>query len=96
MKVLYKTITAATQVYVGRCFLVGVEFSCTATAVDLDLIIYDEASADKTAGQKVTTLCVTPETQADKIMFPKDREPELVGIYAWWETAGIATVYYHL
>ena len=96
MKILYKTITAPTQVYVGRCFLVGVEFSATATAVDLDLIIYDEASADKTAAQKITTLCVTPEVQVDKIMFPKGREPELVGIYAFWETAGVGTVYYHL
>ena len=96
MKVLYKTITAATQVYVGRCFLVGVEFTATAGSADLDLIIYDEASADKTAGQKVCTLCVSAENDHDRIMFPKDREPELVGIYAWWETGGIGTVYYHL
>ena len=96
MKVLYKTITAATQVYIGRCWLVGVEFSCTGTAADLDLIVYDDVDDDKVAAQKVTTLCVTPETQADKIMFPKDREPELTGIYAFWAAAGVGTVYYHL
>ena len=96
MKVLYKTITGATQVYVGRCFLVGVEFSETGCANDHALIVYDEASADKTGAQKIATLCVTPQVQSDRVMFPKDKEPELVGIYAWWETGGVGTVYYHL
>ena len=96
MKVLYKTITADTQVYVGRCFLVGVEYQKTACDADRAMIVYDEASADKTAAQKVCTLCITPEKQSDRIMFPKDREPELVGIYVDWDTDGVGTVYYHL
>lgn len=94
MKVLYKTITASTQVYVGRCFLVGVELTRTAGAATT-MIVYDEASADTTAAQIVVTLNVSPEKQADRRMFPKDREPELVGIYVAW-TAGLGTVYYHL
>ena len=96
MKVLYKTITADTQVYVGKCFLVGVEYQKTACAGDRAMIVYDEASADKTAAQKVCTLVITPENQSDRIMFPKDREPELVGIYVDWDTDGVGTVYYHL
>ena len=96
MKVLYKSITADTQVYVGKCFLVGVEYQKTACAADRAMIVYDEASADKTAAQKVCTLCITPERQSDRIMFPKDREPELVGIYVDWDTDGVGTVYYHL
>ena len=94
MKVLYKTVAADTQVYVGRCFLVGAELTRTA-ATDTVMIIYDEASADKTAAQKVATLVTSDEKQVDRIMFPKDREPELVGIYVD-HTAGVGTIYYHL
>ena len=96
MKVLYKTITTDTQVYVGKCFLVGVEYQKTACAADRAMIVYDEASADKTPAQKVCTLCISDETQSDRIMFPKDREPELVGIYVDYDTDGVGTVYYHL
>ena len=94
MKVLYKSITADTQVYVGRCFLVGAELTRTG-ATDTTMIIYDEASADKTAAQKVATLNTSDEVQSDRIMFSKDKEPELVGIYVDW-TAGVGTIYYHL
>ena len=96
MKVLYKSITADTQVYVGRCFLVGVEYQKTACANDRVMTVYDEASNDTTAEQIVCSLCITPERQSDRIMFPKDREPELVGIYVDWVTDGVGTVYYHL
>lgn len=96
MKVLYKTITADTQVYVGRCFFVGAEYQKVACAADRALIIYDEASADKTAAQKISTLVICPEKQSDRIMLPKDREVECVGLYVDWDTDGIGTVYYHL
>jgi len=94
MKVLYKSIIGDTQVYVGRCFLVGAELTRTGGAATT-LIVYDEASADVTAAQKVVTLAVTPEKQADRIMYPKDKEPELVGMYIE-HTAGVGTIYYHL
>ena len=96
MKVLYKTITDDTQVYIGKCFLVGVEVSEPAAAGAYTMIVYDQATSTKTAAQKVTTLCITPEHQSDRIMFPKDREPELVGIYVDWTTPCVGTVYYHL
>lgn len=96
MKVLYKTITATTQVYVGRCFLVGAEYQKTACAADRAMIVYDEPDSSVAAPQKVCTLCITPETQSDRIMFPKDREPELTGIHVVWDTDGVGTVYYHL
>lgn len=94
MKILYKTITENTQVYVGKCFLVGVELTRTGGAATT-MIVYDEASADTTAAQIVASLAVTPEKQVDRRMYPKDREPELVGIYVDW-TAGVGTIYYHL
>ena len=96
MKVLYKTITDDTQVYIGKCFLVGVEVSEPAAAADYTMIVYDQATSAKTGAQKVTTLCITPQHQSDRIMFPKDREPELVGIYVDWTTPCVGTVYYHL
>ena len=92
MKVLYKTITGNTQVYVGKCFLVGAELTRTAGAA-ATMIIYDEASTDTT--DKIVSLCVTPEKQADRIMFDKESEPECVGLYVV-HAAGIGTVYYHL
>ena len=94
MKTLYKTITENTQVYVGRCFLVGAELTRT-TGAATTMLVYDEASADTTAAQIVATLNTTPEKQFDRIMFPKDREPECVGLYVDW-TAGLGTIYYHL
>ena len=96
MKVLYKTITASTQVYVGRCWLVGAEYQKTACAADRAMIIYDEESSSVAAPQKVSTLVITPEKQSDRIMFSKNREPELTGIYVVWDTDGVGTVYYHL
>ena len=94
MKVLYKTITANTQVYVGRCFLVGAELT-RAAAGDTVMIIYDEPDSTVDAAQKVATLVTSDEKQVDRIMFAKDREPELTGIYVDWN-AGVGTVYYHL
>lgn len=96
MKVLYKTITDDTQVYVGKCFLVGVELSEPAAASAYTMIVYDQATSGKTDAQKVTTLCITAQHQSDRIMFPKDREPELVGIYVDWTTPCVGTVYYYL
>ena len=74
--------------------MVGAELTRTAGAATT-MIVYDEASADTTAAQIVATLNVSPEKQADRIMFSKDKEPECVGLYVDW-TAGLGTVYYHL
>ena len=94
MKVLYKTITGNTQVYVGKCFLVGAELTRTGGAATI-MIVYDSADASPTAAQKVITLAMTPAKQVDRRMFSKDREPECIGIYVD-HTAGVGTVYYHL
>jgi len=90
MKVLYKVISGNTQVHVGRCFLVGVLFTHTGTN---DIKVYDEASADTTGAQLVVWL--KGGSPSVSIVFPKDREPELVGIYAVYG-AGTAVIYYHL
>ena len=94
MKVLYKSITANTQVYVGKCFLVGAELTRT-TGAATTMIVYDEPDSTVAAAQIVATLNVSPQKQADRIMFPEDKEPQLTGIYVDW-TAGVGTVYYHL
>jgi len=89
MKVLYKTITDAdTQVYAGRCFLVGVNLSHTGSALAQ---VFDEPDSSETPARMVVQLNGT----AVNIMFPKDREPELTGIFVAW-VAGTITVYYHL
>lgn len=94
MKVLYKTITTDTQVYVGKCFLVGAEIANTAAGATT-MIIYDQATSGKTAAQILATLNTSAEKQSDRIMFSKDKEPECVGLYVDY-AAGVGTVYYHL
>ena len=91
MKILHKSITADVAVYVGECYLVGADLYHT---TDTALIIYNEATATKTAGQIVAKIAVTDEMQNCNIMFPM---PGLKceGIYVDW-TAGLGTVYYYL
>ena len=93
MKILYKTITEDTQVYVGDCYLVGAELTRTA-ATDTVMIVYDENDSDKTAAQKVITLVTSDETQGDNRIFPLPGI-KCEGIYVDW-TAGVGTVYYYL
>ena len=87
---LHKTITADASVYVGDCYLDGADLYHT---TDTSLIIYNEATATKTAGQIVAKLAVTDEMQNCHINFPVPLKCE--GIYVDW-TAGLGTVYYHL
>lgn len=86
---LYKTITADTQVSTQECFLMGVELAHTANT---DLIVYDQESGSKTAAQKVSTTSVTAYKRHSKIMFPYPGI-KCRGLYADW-TAGVGTVYY--
>ena len=86
---LYKTITADTQVSTQECFLMGVELAHTANT---DLIVYDQESGSKTAAQKVSTTSVTAYKRHSKIMFPYPGI-KCKGLYVDW-TAGVGTVYY--
>lgn len=88
---LYKTITANTQVYVGDCYLDGVELSHH--SADTILIVYDEPDSTVDAAQKVVTLRTCVEQQDASRMF--SNPIKCTGLYVDW-TAGVGTVYYHL
>jgi len=64
---LYKTITADTQVSTQECWLMGAELAHTANT---SMIVYDQESSSKTAAQKVSTTSVTAYKRHSKIMFP--------------------------
>ena len=87
----YKTVTADAQVVPGECYLMGVELTQNSAT---SLIIYDEATSDATAAQKVVTLRTSAEFQDAKrtFTFPGIK---CVGLYAAW-TAGVGTVYYYV
>ena len=88
--ILYKTITANTQITTKECYLVGVELTHSAATI---LIIYNEDDSGVTATKKVATLRVSAEFQDTHKMFPLPGI-RCIGLYADW-TAGLGTVYYH-
>lgn len=91
MKILYKTITAATQVSTQECWLVGVELSHTGNS---SMIVYDEADSGETASKKVVTMRITSYTRQNSILFP-DEGLHCEGIYVAAPSAGLGTIYYH-
>ncbi len=84
---LYKTITASTQITTQAAWLVGAELHHTGTT---DLYIYDEDDSSTTVARKVVSLKGTHET----IMFPLPGIKCANGIYAAY-LAGTGTIYYH-
>lgn len=89
--ILYKTITADTQVSSLPCYLVGAELQSTTNA---QMYIYDEADSTKTAAELVLTVKARSTNYLyDNCIFP---EPGIKckGLYADWE-AGVGTIYYH-
>ena len=90
MKLLYKTITANTQVSTQECYFVGAELSNTANTY---LVVYDESDSSRTATRKVANLGVTSYDRFSTMMFP-DEGVKMEGIYVWYDE-GIGTIYYH-
>jgi len=90
--ILYKTITADTQVSSVPCYLVGAELAHA--TVTTDMKIYDEADNTKTAGERVLTVKVyNGFRHYDSKIF--SHPIKCKGIYVDW-TAGAGTVYYHM
>jgi hypothetical protein len=87
---LYKSITATTQVATTECFLDGIEFSYTDNA---ELKVYDEAVGAGTAAKLVCTVYATGYTRSVPIIFPRPGI-KLSGIYVVW-TVGTGTIFYH-
>ena len=78
MKILYRTITANTQVSTQQCWLVGVEVSHTTNTT---LVVYDEDDSSKTAAKKVSTIKCTSFIRENSIVFP-EKGVLCKGIYA--------------
>lgn len=89
MKILHKTITADAAVYVGDCYFIGADLYHT---TDTNMIIYNEATATKTAAQIIAKPAVTDEMQNCNITIPLPGI-KCEGIYVDW-TAGLGTIYY--
>ena len=87
MQILYKTITADTQVHVGECYFVGATVSHTGSTM---MTVYDEDASTATAARKLMQLNGTDVT----IMLPLPGV-KCTGIYVDWN-AGVGTVYYYL
>jgi len=90
MQVLYKTITADTQVATTECYLVGAELS---NGSNTSMIVYDEPDSTATAGKKVSTPQVTSYNRQASIVFPMPGV-KCDGIYVDWN-AGVGTIYYY-
>jgi len=88
-RILYRTITAPTQVAIGECYLDGVEVSD-----EMEQMVYDEADNSRTAAQMVCRMHASSYYQYDNIMFPSPGVKMTNGIYAFWEKK-VATIYYH-
>lgn len=86
---LYKTITANTQVSTQECYLMGVELSHTSNT---DLKIYDIKDTTAVAANLVSTPRVTTYNRQSSIMFPYPGI-KCSGLWADW-TAGVGTVYF--
>ena len=91
MQILAKSITADVQVHAGECYFVGADLYHT---TDDALVIYNEATASKTAAKIIAKPAVTDEMQNCNIMLPLPGI-KCEGIYVDW-TAGLGTVYYYL
>jgi hypothetical protein len=87
---LYKTITADTQVSTTECYLDGIEFAHTDNA---ELKVYDEAVGAGAAAKNVCTVYATGYQREMSVMFPRPGI-KLSGIYVDW-TVGTGTIYYH-
>ncbi len=91
-QILYKTITADTQVATTECYLDGIEESHTGAA---NIRVYDEATSDKTATNLVSKVRVSTYWRYNNIIFPSPGI-KCDGIYVHRESAtGTGTIYYH-
>lgn len=88
-QILYKTITAPTQVAIGECYLDGVEVSD-----EMEQMIYDEADSSRSAVKMVCKMHASSYYKYENIIFPSPGLKCSSGIYAFWEKK-LATVYYH-
>lgn len=88
-RILYRTITAPTQVAVGECYLDGVEVSD-----EMEQYIYDEADNSRTASLMVCRMHASSYYKYENMVFPSPGLKMNNGIYAYWEKK-VATVYYH-
>lgn len=89
-KLLYKTITADTQVSTQECYLVGCQIAHSAVT---SMIVYNEADDEKTACRKVATIKCTTYNRQNSMIFPSGGI-RCQGIYVDWD-AGIGTIWYH-
>lgn len=86
---LYKTITADTQVSTQECYLMGVELAHTGNT---DLKIYDIKDTTPVAANLISTTRVTTYNRQVSIVFPYPGI-KCSGLYADWDT-GVGTVYF--
>ena len=90
MELLYKTITASTQVSTQECYFVGAELS---NAANTELTVYDEADSTGTAAKKIANLACTSYDRFSRMVFP-DEGVHCDGLYVAWDE-GVGTIYYH-
>jgi hypothetical protein len=90
MNLLYKPITAATQVATSECYLDGVALS-----LENEFMVYDEADNSRTAAKLVCLMHASSYYRFESIMFPSPGVKMNSGIYAYWNEKGSNTIYYH-
>lgn len=86
-KLLYKTITADTQVSTQECYFVGAQIVNT---TNTSMVIYDRSS---NAARKIATVKSTTYPEQGSMIFPSGGV-HCQGIYVDWD-AGTGTVWYH-
>ena len=86
---LYKTITADTQISTQECYLMGAELSHTANT---EMPIYDITNTTAVAANIVCNPRVTAYQRECSIHFPWPGI-KCQGLWADWDT-GVGTVYY--
>jgi hypothetical protein len=89
-QILYKPISAATQVAVSECFLDGVVLS-----LENEFMVYDEADSSRSASKLVCLMHASSYYRFESIMFPPPGVRMNSGIYAYWNEKGSNFVYYH-
>ena len=89
-QILYKSITAATQVATSECYLDGVVLS-----LENEMFVYDEADSSKSAAKLVCLMHASSYYRFESIMFPPPGVKMNSGIYAYWNEKGANFIYYH-
>ena len=89
-QMLYKSVTASTQVSTTECYIMGIEISGNGGKVT----VYDETDSSKTAAKIVSTIKGSAYYHYNNIIFPENGV-KCEGIYVYHDS-GTATIYYRL